>query len=137
MNDFVGDDVMILDASLIVAKVVTKRKQAYELCSHFQESCPAKLPWMEDVVREDESLTQAKCIMCSKVEGRDKLLVVTIDRLWKHARRNKAEKDMYLRRRKMSTGECYFILNKDVFKNEFLYYWVKMLYHNELREQRN
>lgn len=121
-SDF--DDVIILgeSAALAAVEAVKKQKRSYELRRHYQEIWVAKLPWAEAIVGEDGSLTQVKCTMCSKVEGRDKLLVAKIDNLWKHARRKKAEKEMFLGRRKVKKGEYYFISDNAHVKNEHTYF---------------
>lgn len=67
-----------------------KRKQAYELNRKFQASWAAKLPWAESVLSEDGLVTHVQCKICTKVSGKDKLLVPKFDSLCKHAGRKKA-----------------------------------------------
>lgn len=117
------EDVVILDPSSITAlELVKKRKRVYELRRKFQDGWAAQFPWAEAVQNEDGEAHQVKCIVCSKVEGKDKLLVSKIDGLWKHAGRRKAERDMIFGKKKIKRGEQYFITDCGHVKNEKIYF---------------
>lgn len=116
-------DLEILDASNpSVQESERKRKRSYELRRVFQEHWAVKLPWAEPHRGEDGRNSQARCIYCSKIEGRDLLLVAKIDALWKHAGRKKATKTMYIGKKKVMKGDVYFDPANAHVQNEKLYF---------------
>jgi hypothetical protein len=47
------------------------------------------LPWVESIIDRDGLVNSVRCIVCSKVEGRDKLLILKLDYLLKYLGRRK------------------------------------------------
>jgi hypothetical protein len=113
-------DLLILDAATASPShdLAKKRKKNYELNGHFQDSWAAKLPWVEGVVGADGRITQVSCMICSDIEGREKLLVSKIDSLYKHASRRRALVDMG----KVWRGEHYYLGSNQHVKNEWIYF---------------
>jgi len=50
-----------------------------------------QLPWVESVIDTIGNVHQIQCAICSKVEGKPKLLVFKLDNLLKHVGRLKAK----------------------------------------------
>jgi hypothetical protein len=42
------------------------------------------LPWVESFINGDDLVSFVRCIVCSKVEGREKLLISNLDYLLKY-----------------------------------------------------
>lgn len=60
---------------------------------------------MQAIIGEDGNLSQVKCIICSKMEGHDKLLVAKIDGVYKQVGRNNADKkDFVLGKKQINKG---------------------------------
>jgi hypothetical protein len=62
-----------------------KRKKAYEMNKHIQDTWVVKLPWAICVMGSNGKVVQVCCKLCSLIEGNYKLLVANLDSLWKHA----------------------------------------------------
>jgi hypothetical protein len=63
-------------------------------------------------------VSQVYCKVCLHVEGREKLLVVKIDSLWKHARRKKALTTFD----RVKKGDFYFLSTNQHVKNECVFF---------------
>jgi hypothetical protein len=50
-----------------------------------------QLPWVEFVIKIRGNVQQIQCAICSKVEGKPKLLVLQLDNLLKHVGCHKAK----------------------------------------------
>jgi hypothetical protein len=50
-------------------ELARKRKEAYELNRHFQDSWAAKLPWAKAVVGADGRILQVHCKVCTFLSG--------------------------------------------------------------------
>lgn len=61
---------------------------------------------------------QVRCKICSDVDGKDKLLVLKLDSLWKHVGRRKAMTSSG----KVKVGEYYFLSNNAHVKNENFFF---------------
>lgn len=57
------------------------------------------------IIGADGFMTQVKCVVCSTIDGRDKLLIAKIVSLWKHISRMSVEKDMIHVSKKSFEGE--------------------------------
>jgi hypothetical protein len=93
-------------------------KKNYELNHHFQDSRAAKLSWAEGVVGTDGRITQVCCMICTDIEGKEKLLVSKIDSLCKHADRRRALVDM----KKVRHGQYYYLSSNQHVKNKRIYF---------------
>lgn len=61
--------------------------------------------------------------ICSDVDKQDKLLVAQLDLMWKHAGRQRVEKDIYDGRKlKVKHGELYFLKDTTHVWNEATYF---------------
>jgi hypothetical protein len=67
-----------------------KRKKAYEMNMHFQDTWVVKLPWAKSILGSNGKVVQIQCNVCSLIDGENKLMVAKLDSLWKHASRCKA-----------------------------------------------
>jgi hypothetical protein len=56
----------------------------YWFSCRFQENWAAKYPWSEQDPEGDGTFDKVRCIICSKVNGRDKILDAKDDNLKKH-----------------------------------------------------
>ncbi len=85
----------------------------------------AKLPQVEFVVGVDGKVHQVKCKVCSKIQGKEELLALKLDSLWKHCGRRKTLTNV---RGVCKVSEYY--MNKDSIhtKIEWLYVIVKKYY---------
>ncbi len=74
----------------LVFALIKKIKKAYEMNMHFQDFWVIKLPWAKSILGSNGKVVQVWCEVCSLIDGKDKLLVVKLDSLWKHAGYRKA-----------------------------------------------
>jgi hypothetical protein len=87
---------------------------------HFQDTWAIKFPWAKSVMGSNDKVVQVRCKVCSFIDGKDKLLVVKLDFLWKHARCPKPLVVMS----GVKVGEHYFLkFNAHVANEKF--YFVK------------
>jgi hypothetical protein len=63
-----------------------------------------QLPWVESIIDTRSNVHQVQSAICSKVEGKPKLLVLKIDNLLKHVGRYKAK----VASPKVKVGSCFF-----------------------------
>ncbi len=84
----------------------------------FQDVLSAKLPWVEFVVDEQGKVHLLRCKVCSKIDGKDKMIAPKIDSLRKHVGRKKA---LVVDPRICAIGEYYMNKNFVHAKNERLY----------------
>jgi hypothetical protein len=84
----------------------------------FQDIWAAKLQWAESVLGNDGRVHQVCCLVCTKIEGRDKLLTPKLDSLWKHGGCRRAHTDIPGVEKK---GEYYIALDCRHVKNEVLF----------------
>ena len=68
-----------------------KGKVSYEVTRRFQESWPAKLPWSECVKGPDGLYDFVRCLICSDIEHKEKILQPKFDTLKKHGGKRKAK----------------------------------------------
>jgi hypothetical protein len=61
-----------------------RRRRDYEQFRVFQDIWAAKLLWVESVLGNDGRMHQVRCLVCTKIERRDKLFTPKLDSLWKH-----------------------------------------------------
>lgn len=94
------------------------RRRQYEASRRFQDTWPAKLPWAEMVVKGDGQICQVKCLICSAIQRRIKLLLPKWDTLTKHAGRRRADRDIP---GVAKSGEYYYSRNCAHAKNAILY----------------
>jgi hypothetical protein len=97
---------------------VRRKRREYERSRVYQDIWAAKLPWVESVVGDDGKVHQVRCLVCTKIEGRNKLFVPKLDTLWKHGGRCKAHTDIPGVAMKR---EFYMALDCTHFKNEVLF----------------
>ena len=86
--------VVVGSVSVAEAEDSRKRWKNYGAMRHFQDSWAGKLPNAESEMAVGSTISQIRCKICTKVEGREKLLVPKIDRLFNHAGRRRAMVDM-------------------------------------------
>ena len=94
------------------------RRRQYEASRRFQETWAARLPWAEMVVGGNGNICQVKCIICSTMMGRVKLLLPKWDTLTKHAGRRRADRDIP---GVANRGEYYYSRDCAHAKNAVLY----------------
>jgi hypothetical protein len=94
------------------------RRREYDRSRVFQDIWAAKLPWAKSVLGNDGRVHQVRCLVCTKIEGRDKLLTPKLDSLWKHGGRRRAHTDIPGVAKK---GEYYTALDCRHLKNEVLF----------------
>lgn len=111
------DDDINVDVPTSLPNPVLRRRQ-YEASRRFQDTWAAKLPWAEMSRTADGTIELVKCLICSLIEKREKLLKAKWDTLTKHAGRRKALKDMRGIARK---GEYYYSKDCAHAKNAVLY----------------
>jgi hypothetical protein len=85
---------------------------------HFQDTWAIKLPWAESFMDSNGKVVQVQCKVYSFIDGKDKLLVVKLDSLWKHAGRRKTLVVMM----GVKVGEHYFLKSNAHVANEKLYF---------------
>ena len=68
------------------SKKKTTFKKSYNLTRKFQTEWSAKLPWCEGVLANDDFLHQVKCIICSTMEKKLKLMAPKWHTLLQHTR---------------------------------------------------
>ncbi len=56
----------------------------------FQDVWALKMPWAKPIFNEARLVTSTKCHVCSKIEKKDKVLMVKWDSIEKHASKTKA-----------------------------------------------
>jgi hypothetical protein len=61
-----------------------KKKCDHEIVRHFQNKWSMQLPWVESVIVTICNVHQIQCVICSKMEGKPKLLVPKLDNLLRH-----------------------------------------------------
>ena len=116
-------DIKILEPDVRVPLHVASRarRRNYNHNWHFQDRWAALVPWAEAIVGGDGRVSQARCKVCSHMEGWKKLLVPIlpkIDSLWKHARRCKALTTFG----RVKKGEFYFLSTNQHVKNEHVFF---------------
>jgi hypothetical protein len=82
------DDGAESSATVATAVVLEERRhqrREYDRSRVFQDIWAAKLPWAKSVLGNDGRVHQVRCLVCTKIEGRDKLLTPKLDSLWKHS----------------------------------------------------
>ncbi len=112
----------VMDLVLAQEKVAVtkKKKKAYGMNRHFQDTWVIKLLWAKSVMGSNDKVVKVWCKVCSFIDGKDKLLVAKFDFLWKHARRRKTLVVMS----RVKVGEHYFLkFNAHVANEKF--YFVK------------
>jgi hypothetical protein len=76
------------EIQLIVVNLEKKHKKCkWELIHMFEEVWVAKLPWAKNVVGCDGKLSMIYYKVCNEIDGREKLLVLRFNNLWKHVGR--------------------------------------------------
>ena len=75
----------------------------------FQDTWQAKYPWSEQDAEGDGRFEKVRCVICSKINGRDKILDAKDDNLKKHQGWKKCVSDMP--NMKLKRGEWYWDLN--------------------------
>jgi hypothetical protein len=58
---------------------------AYEHNKHFLNTEAMKLPWVEFVMGYNGKVAQVWCKVCTRIKGKEKLLIPKLDYVWKHA----------------------------------------------------
>ena len=95
-----------------------KRKKSYKASQKFQDSWAARLLWAKLYRGGDGLYEFVKCLVCSTVEGRVKILGPKWDTLKKHGRKRKATCDMPNRIKK---DQWYIAKNYKHLCNECIY----------------
>jgi hypothetical protein len=95
-----------------------RRRRDYERSRVYQDIWAAKLPWAESVLGNNGKVHQVRCLVCMKINGREKLLAPKLDTLWKHGGRRKANIDIPGVAKK---GEFFTTLDCAHLKNEVLF----------------
>ena len=85
-----GDDIVV--PTQLSNPVLQRRR--YEASRRFQDTWAAKCPWTEMHRSFDGSIERVKCLLCSTIEGRDKILRAKWDTLTKHSGRRQATRDI-------------------------------------------
>jgi hypothetical protein len=75
----------------------------------FQDTWQAKYPWSKQDAEGDGRFEKVRCVICSKINGRDKILDAKDDNLKKHQGWKKCLSDMPAM--KLKRGEWYWDLN--------------------------
>jgi hypothetical protein len=57
---------------------IRRKRREYERSHVYQDIWAAKLPWAESVLGGDRKVHQVHCLVCTKIDGRDKLLVLKL-----------------------------------------------------------
>jgi hypothetical protein len=115
------DDGAESSATVATAVVLEERRhqrREYDRSRVFQDIWAAKLPWAESILGNDSRVHQVHCLVCTKIEGHDKLLTPKLDSLWKHGGRRRAHTDIPGVAKK---GEYYTALDCRHLKNEVLF----------------
>jgi hypothetical protein len=60
---------------------VRHKRREYEWSRVFHDIWAAKLPWAESILGVDGKVHQVRCLVCTKIKGRDKLLAPKLDTL--------------------------------------------------------
>jgi hypothetical protein len=81
-----------------------KKTQDYEGIKQFQDRWVAHLPLAKSILDDIGNEHQVQCAICSKIEGKEKLLVLKLDSLFMHASRQKAK----VPSRGVEVGSFYF-----------------------------
>src|SRR5450759_5128344 len=84
-------DVVLLEGNSEFLMANIKRK--FESRRKYQDTWTAIHHWAENVV-EYGKICVVKCRVCSRIDGKDKILKPKLDGLWKHAGRKKVEVDI-------------------------------------------
>jgi hypothetical protein len=58
-----------------------RRRRDYERSRVYQDIWATKLPWAESVLGNDGKVHQVRCLVCTKINGREKLLAPKLDTL--------------------------------------------------------
>ncbi len=58
-----------------------KRKKAYEMNMHFQDTWVVKLSWAKSVLGSNGKVVQIWCKVCSLIDGKNKFMVAKLDSL--------------------------------------------------------
>ena len=69
-------------------------KKNYDATRKFQDSWAARLPWVELICGIDGLIEYLKCIVCSQITGKPKILCSKWDTLAKHGGKRKATQNM-------------------------------------------
>ena len=93
-------------------------KKNYDATRKFQETWAAKLPWAELFRGSDGLFQSVRCVVCSQITGKPKILGPKWDTLVKHSGKRKATKNMALGIKK---GQWYVAKNCKHLRNERLY----------------
>ncbi|CAM6101694.1 unnamed protein product [Calypogeia fissa] len=91
-----------------------KKRKRYEQNQTFQSTLASQLPWAKPIPDANGDWTQVRCIVCTQVNGQDKILLAKLDTLCKHAGWKRAMVDIWTVKR----GEVYHITNNEHQKNE-------------------
>jgi hypothetical protein len=105
-------------ATVAAREEVRRKCREYERSRMFQDIWAVKLPWAESILGADGKVHQVRCLVCTKIEGREKLLASKLDTLWKHGGRRKAHVDIPGVAQK---GEFFTALDCAHLKNEVLF----------------
>jgi hypothetical protein len=111
-------EVMDLVFTQEIIALTKKRKKAHEMNGHFQDTWVVKFPWIKFVLGSNGKVVQVQCKVCSLIDGKNKLLVIKLDSLWKHAGCCKALVAML----RVKVGEHYFLKFNAHVVNEKLYF---------------
>jgi hypothetical protein len=112
--DDCSDDELVL----IHAAPKKKRKKSYESSRKFQDTWAARLPWAELYRGSDGLYESVKCLVCSTITDKPKILGPKWDTLIKHGGKRKAIKNMAGRIKK---GQWYIARNCKHLRFEQLY----------------
>jgi hypothetical protein len=111
------DEVRINEASTSTFEGI-KRKRRQLDGQVFQVNWVGQFPWCRELVREDGEVAQVECKVCTKIDGRPKILQAKVDGLKKHQGRKKALFDLKCYR--VNKGKYYWDHNSTHMKNERL-----------------
>jgi hypothetical protein len=112
------DDGAEASSATAMREETRRRRREYERARVYQDIWAAKLPWAESVLGNDGKVHQVRCLVCTKIDGREKLLAPKLDTLWKHGGCRKAHVDIPGIAKK---GEFFTALDCAHLKNEVLF----------------
>jgi hypothetical protein len=100
-------------------KRILEMRSRYDTNRQFQDHWATRLPWVEPELDSDGVLVAVKCIVCSVVNGKPKLIVPKWGNLEKHIGKRRALLD--LPKKGLKKGQTYWETNNKHVKNMALF----------------
>ena len=109
---------MTMTSRLFVSCQIRKQKKSYKASHKFQDTWASHFPWAELFQRSNGLYESIKCVLCSTIEEKDKILGSKWDTITKHSGKRKVKKNIA---NGIKKGQWYVAKNCKHFQNKRIF----------------